>query len=514
MSWMVAAMKGITLKRVLAAASLSLALGALMAASAVASPCEALAKRAFQNAVITLAVPVDVFVPPGSARADAFRSLPPFCRVAATLTPTPDSDIKMEVWLPVSGWNGKFMAVGNGAFSGAIGYAAMAASLARGYAVSSTDTGHGGGSASFALGHPEKLVDFGWRAVHDMTATAKNIVAAYYGTGPKFSFWNGCSAGGRQAMKEAQRFPADFDGIIAGAPGLDWTSRAAQALRVEKQLQTSAASRLLGPQLESLHKAVLDACDGLDGVKDGLIADPDRCTFDPSVLQCKASESGSCLTAEQVDTARFIYASPKNPKTGRAITGLARGSELGWTDEGWTASARATGLDQFRFIVFRNPKWEVADFNFDSDIVRAEETDADIINALNPDLTLFFDRGGKLIQYHGWSDPQISPGNSTQYYNRVVDKVGDRSKVHASYRLFMVPGMAHCGGGEGPNTFDMIAALERWVENGSAPDQIIATHSTNGKTDRTRPLCPYPQIASYKGTGSIDDAANFVCRAQ
>ncbi len=475
--------------------------------------CEELSRLVLPGATITLTVKVEAgaFAPPG---AQPYRSLPAFCRVAATLKPTQDSDIKMEAWLPQSGWNGKFMAVGNGAFSGSISYSALAANLLRGYAVSSTDTGHQGGSASFALGHPEKLIDFGWRAVHEMTVTSKRIVAAYYDAGQKFSYWNGCSAGGRQAMKEAQRFPADFDGIIAGAPGLDWTSRAAQAVRVEKPLQKNEASRLLRPQRELLHKAVLDACDAIDGVTDGLIADPDRCTFDPSVLRCKTSDSGSCLTPEQVETARFIYAAPRNPKTGRPITGLARGSELGWTDAGWTASARATGLDQFRFIVFRNPKWEVSDFNFDSDIVRAEETDAETINALDPDLKPFLDRGGKLIHYHGWNDPQISPGNSTQYYTRVLEKLGGRSKVEASYRLFMVPGMGHCGGGEGPNTFDMIGALERWVEKGSAPDQIIASHSTNNKPDRTRPLCPYPQIAAHKGTGSTDDAANFVCRVQ
>ena len=504
--------------RILAAASLSLVLAALTSTRSVdaSSSCADLAKLALPGATITLAAAVDAgaFAPPASARADAFRAIPAFCRVATTLKPTQDSEIKMEVWLPASGWNGKFMAVGNGAFSGAIAYAAMATAIARGYAVSSTDTGHEGGSASFALGHPEKLIDFGWRAVHEMTAASKKIVSAYYNADPKFSYWNGCSAGGRQAMKEAQRFPADFDGIIAGAPALDWTSRAAQAVRVEKQLQRSEASRLVRPQRELLHKAVVDACDGLDGVKDGLIADPERCTFDPALLQCKASESRGCLTPEQVETARSIYASPKNPKTGRDITGLARGSELGWTDAGWTASARATGLDQFRFIVFRNPKWEVSDFNFDPDIVRAEETDAETINALDPNLKPFLDRGGKLIQYHGWSDPQISPGNSTQYYTRVLETLGDRSKVHASYRLFMVPGMAHCGGGEGPNTFDMVSALERWVESSSAPDQIIATHSTDGRADRTRPLCPYPQIAAYNGTGSMDEAANFTCRVR
>jgi feruloyl esterase len=259
---------------------------------------------------------------------------------------------------------------------------------------------------------------------------------------------------------------------------------------------------------------VLDACDTLDGVKDGLISDPERCSFDPAVLKCKDSSNVACLSSEQVETARFIYASPTNPKTGRQITGLTRGSELGWTDIGWTASARATGLDQFRYVVFQNPKWEVSDFNFDSDIVRAEEVDGATINALDTNLQPFLDRGGKLLHYHGWSDPQISPGNSTQFYTRVLQALGGSRKVDGSYRLFMAPGMAHCGGGEGPNTFDMVDALEQWVEHGSPPAQIIATHSTNGRPDRTRPLCPYPQIAVYKGSGSMDDATNFVCRAE
>jgi feruloyl esterase len=478
--------------------------------------CGELSKLALPGTTITLAARVDAgaFTPPAATRSEAFRSLPAFCRVAATLKPTPDSDIKMEVWLPLSGWNGKFMAVGNGAFSGAISYSAMMVAIGRGYAVGSTDTGHEGGSASFALGHPEKLIDFGWRAVHEMTATSKKIVAAYYDAGPRFSYWNGCSAGGRQAMKEAQRFPADYDGIIAGAPALDWTSRAAQAVRVAKTLEKTEAARLLRPQRELLHHAVLEACDALDGGKDGLIADPDRCTFDPAALQCKASNASACLTVEQVETARLIYSSPNNPKTGRPITGLSRGSELGWTDLGWTASARATGLDQFRFVVFQNPKWEMSEFSFDSDIARAEDTDAGTINALDANLKPFVDRVGKLIQYHGWSDPQISPGNSTQYYARVLQVLGGRNNVQGSYRLFTVPGMAHCGGGEGPNTFDMVSALEQWVERGSAPDQILATHSTDNVADRRRPLCPYPQIAAYQGTGSLDEAANFVCRAQ
>jgi feruloyl esterase len=473
--------------------------------------CADLARLALPNTTITLAeaVAAGAFTLPGRGGGN-FGALPAFCRVAATLKPSADSDIKVEVWLPAAGWNGKFQAVGNGAFNGTIAYPAMATALAAGYAASSTDTGHAGGSASFALGHPEKVIDFGWRAVHELAEASKKVIAAHYGTAPKFSYWNGCSAGGRQGMKAAQKFPADFNGIVAGAPGLDWTGRAAQAARIEKVLATEAA-RLLQPQRQLLHRAALDACDAVDGVKDGLIENPARCKFDPAVLQCKTADTAACLTTAQVETAKLIYSSAKNPKTGREIAGLLPGSELGWTDTGWTASARATALDQFRFIVFGNPDWTIQQFNFETDIVKADEAGANTIDALDANLKPFIDRGGKLIQYHGWSDPQISPANSTQYYTRALEASGP--KTRDSYRLFMAPGMGHCAGGEGPNTFDMMPALEQWVELGKAPDQIVASHSTSGKVDRTRPLCPFPQVATYKGTGSIDEASSFVCKA-
>jgi feruloyl esterase len=482
-----------------------------------ATSCESLASLALPNTTITSAeaVPAGGFTQPGARGGgrggDAASTLPAFCRVAATLKPSTDSDIKIEVWLPAANWNGKLQAVGNGAFNGAIGYAAMMTALRAGYATTSTDTGHVGGSAEFALGHPEKAIDFGYRSEHEMTVKAKAIVSAYYDSPLKYSYWNGCSAGGRQAMKEAQKYPGDYEGIIAGSPGLDWTGRAAGALRMALATKDEAA-RIPAAKAQLIHKAVLDACDAIDGIKDGVLDDPRRCKFDPGVLECKGSDEATCLTKAQTQTAKLMYLSPVNPKTKREITGLQPGSELGWTDQGWSQSARASGLDQFRFLVFKDPAWTVDKFNFETDIVRAEETDADTINALDPNLKPFFDRGGKLIQYHGWSDPQISPGNSVQYYQRVADANGGVAKVQASHRLFMAPGMGHCGGGEGPNTFDMVAALEQWVEKKQAPNQIIASHSRDGKIDRTRPLCPYPQVASYKGTGSTDEAANFVCK--
>ncbi len=481
---------------------------------AAAATCESLATLALPNATVTSAQSVAAggFTQPGGrGAAPQFSDLPAFCRVAATLTPSSDSDIKIEVWLAASGWNGKFQAVGNGAWQGSIAYPAMAEALRRGYATSSTDTGHVGGSAGFGLGHPEKVIDFAYRSEHEMTVKAKAIVNAFYGSAPKFSYWNGCSAGGRQAMKEAQMFPADFDGIIAGSPGLDWSGRTAQAVRIAQALQREDA-RLSPAATQVLHRAVVAGCDAIDGVKDGLIENPVACTFDPGVLACKGGEDTGCLTPAQVETARLMYSPIVDAKTKRPIPGLAPGSELGWTDMGWSASARATGLDHFRYLIFGDPAWDVQQFNASTDVARLLEGPSGAIDARDPNLKPFFDRGGKLLQYHGWSDPQITPLNSIEYYKSVTAALGGASKVHGSYRLFVAPGMAHCGGGEGPNDFDELTALEQWVEHGRAPDMIPASHATNGKIDRTRPLCPYPQVASYKGSGSVDDAASFICK--
>ncbi len=486
-------------------------------AATAESRCVDLQHELLNNGSVTRAelVPAGSFDPAGNYSAQAsglYADLGEFCRVSATLTPSLDSDIKVEVWLPVIAWNGRYMGVGNGAFTGSVRHSAMAAPLARGYAVSSTDTGHSGNTASFGLGHPEKVADFGWRAVHEMSVVSKKLVAAFYEQAPAWSYWSGCSAGGRQAMVEAQKFPGDFDGIIAGAPGLDWTGRAAAALRVATHLEANPVARLSAGERELVYSAAVNACDADDGVRDGLISWPESCSFDAASLACDGANTGSCLNPDQVDTVKMLYSSVPNPETGRDITGLFPGSELGWTDLGWTASARATGLEQYRYLVYGDEDWNISEFEFDRDIALAESMDGNTLNALDPDLQAFFDTGGKLIQYHGWIDPQISPANATQYYQRVSDLLGGREAIHDSYRLFMVPGMAHCRGGPGPDSFDMIGALEQWVESGQAPDSVMAVRRTNGEVDRSRPLCPYPEVAVYDGSGSIDAAENFQCR--
>ena len=429
--------------------------------------------------------------------------------MVAHLHPTKsDSDIAVEVWLPASGWNGKFEAVGNGGWSGSIGYAALAAAVTEGYAASSTDTGHEGSSARFALGHPEKLIDYAYRSEHEMAVTAKALIAAFYGKAAKVSYWNGCSAGGKQGLKEAQRYPEDFDGIVAGSPAANWTGRAGQAIWSAQAVHKDAASYIPPEKYAAIHRAALDACDALDGVKDGVIENPRACKFDPGVLLCKQGDATECLTSPQVEAARKIYSYSANPRTGKPwYAGLVAGSELQWRT--WAGpQPLGIALDHFRYVVFGEPDWDYRTLDFDRDVTRAEELDHDRIDALDPNLKPFFAHGGKLIQYHGWSDGQISPGNSLDYYQSVVERMG---KVDDSYRLFMVPGMGHCSGGEGATAFDAMPALEQWVEQKKAPERIVA-HAPAGKAEWTHPLCAYPQTAVYSGKGDPKDAANYACR--
>jgi feruloyl esterase len=481
---------------------------------AFAAPCDTLASLKLSDATITLAqlVPAGQFSPPGEQSrtpTNSYKTLPEFCRVAATLTPSSDSDVKIEVWLPASGWNRKFQAVGNGGWAGVISYAAMADAVRSGYASASTDTGHVGGRGTFALGHPEKLIDFAWRSEHEMTVKAKQIVNAFYGSAPKLSYWNGCSTGGRQGLKEAQMFPDDYDGIIAGAPA----NRTAISLWIAHAVLKDPASYIPPSKYPVIHQAAVAACDRHDGLKDGLIDDPTKCNFDPKVLVCQDADGPSCLTAAQVEAARKIYSPAINPRTGKELfASLVPGTELGWGAQALGPDPSTNIYDQYRYVVFKDPNWDWKTFDFDSDVERGDRPENLIMNATNPDMKAFFARGGKLLLYHGWSDSSVPTVNTIKYYNSVVHTIGAAAKVSDSVRLFLAPGMGHCGGGEGPNTFDKVAALERWVEHGEAPTSLLASHSTDGKVDRTRPLCPYPQVARYKGTGSIDEAANFVCR--
>jgi feruloyl esterase len=513
---------------------IAVTLAALAAFNAPAAPalaaspsCESLASLALPHAKIDAAQTVEpgVFVAPGGGRdggaapgvggrgrgPNPFADMPAFCRVVATLTPSSDSDIKAEVWLPSAGWNGKYQAVGGGGWAGVISYPAMAAAVTAGYATASTDTGHKGGNADFALGHPEKVIDFGYRAIHETTVVAKPVVDAFYGSAPKVAFFNGCSTGGRQAITEAQRYPDDFDAIVAGASA--WDGMRMHALRVAvSQIVNSNPDGVIPPaKLPMIHAAVLDACDALDGVKDGVIENPLRCHFDYATLACKGADGPDCLTKGQVESARALSSPLKDAKTGRVIDErhLWPGSELGWATLGGAAplGLSASGLAN---ILYKDPHWDWRTFEVSRGIEQAAQADGGALFSGDPNLKPFFAHGGKLLMYHGWTDQQVTPQTSTIYYDRVVKTVG-KDAAAKGIALYMVPGMNHCQGGAGTDTFDKMAAIEEWVAKGTAPKQILASHRTAGKVDKTRPLCRFPEVAKYKGAGDTNDAANFAC---
>ena len=480
--------------------------------SAAGAPCDGLASLGLPDSEITVARTVEAgaFTPP-TGSASPFQDLPVFCRVAATLKPSSDSEIKIEVWMPASGWNKKFLANGNGGWTGSINYNTLANSLRLGFATAMTDTGHEGGSGSFALGHPEKLTDFAYRAVHDMTTAAKAVIKAYYGEEPGVSYWMGCSQGGRQGLTEAQLFPRDYDGIIAGAPANNWVHMMAQIIWVAQSVHNDEMSYIPPSKYPAIHQAVLQACDAQDGVRDGVLEDPTRCKFDPSVLKCKGEDGPDCLTGPQVDAARRIYSGAVNPRTRQLIfPGLEPGSELGWDQFLAGPQPTSFALDEFKYVVFQNPDWDYKTLNFDSDIAKADEMDHGLLNATDPNLKTFFERGGKLLQYHGWNDQLIAPLGSVDYYKSVLKMAG--GKAQEFYRLYMVPGMKHCQGGDGTASFDMLSVIQQWVESGKAPGAVTASRTVDGKAVRTRPLCPYPQVAVYKGKGNTDDAQNFTCK--
>lgn len=434
------------------------------------------------------------------------------CRIAITLRPSPDSEIKSEVWLPVaSKWNGKFLAVGGGGFVGSVNTAGMSYAVSEGYATAATDTGHSSPDGSFAAGHPEKLIDFAYRAVHETTVKAKAIIHAYYGKPARLSYWQGCSTGGRQGLMEAERYPEDYDGIIAGAPANNQINLCAWRMALMVAVLKDPARALPAEKTALVNKAVLAACDALDGVTDGLLEDPRKCRFDPGVLQCRGEASDGCLTAPQVETVRMAYSDLRRSNGELIYPGLPPGGETNWRLSQQSTEPGSIDLGMFRYIGRQDPAWDWRRFNVEPDLALAQKNGG-AMHAVSADLSKFHARGGKLLIYHGWGDGgsggAISPLNTIRYYERLVGKSGDW------VRLFLVPGMAHCGGGTGPNQFNALAALERWREGGVAPDAIPAARVVNGRVDMTRPLCVYPKQAIYQGSGSTNDWGNFVCRVR
>ena len=490
-----------------------------------AASCESVASLALPDGKITSAtlVAAGAFTPPmgggplmgGPGGLAVFKAAPAFCRVTATLTPTPDSDIKIEVWMPAENWNGKLVGIGNGVWAGSISYSALAEPLARGYATVATDTGHVGSGmdGKFAVGHREKLVDFGYRAVHEMTVKAKAIIAGYYGRKEQRSLWVSCSTGGRQGLMEAYRYPEDYNGISSMAPANPMAGLMIGSLWTGYAAIKDDAHRLTMAKMSAVHKAFINQCDEKDGLKDGIVSDPAHCNFDPGILQCKEEGRDDCLTAPQVEALREIYAGPKNPRTGEKIfAGFEPGSEqqLMALISGKEPFPVATSY--FRDIVFNNPQWDYKSYDYDKDLAASFKAGSDILDVRSDGLAKFFEGGGKLLLSHGWSDGLIPAGNTASFYKSMTAKMNPQ-KAADSVRLFMIPDMGHCGGGDAPTVTDMLSVIDQWVDKGKAPDSIIASRPPNQKP-MTRPICPYPQVAKYKGSGSTDDAANFECKAK
>jgi feruloyl esterase len=440
-----------------------------------------------------------------------------FCRVAGKQAPS----TTFEVWLPnPKKWNGKFNGVGNGALAGGVNYPDMKGPLLKGYAVGSTDGGHQSPApviGDWMQDQPDLWDEFGYRAVHGMTKAGKAAAEALYGSAPKFAYFTGCSGGGQQALAEAQRYPADYDGIVSGAPANFPTRMWPGETYPSYVTQQSEETKIPVEKLPVIAAAAVAACDEMDGAKDGLITDPRECDFDPVTIQCKSGDAADCLTEAQVDSVKKVYAGLKDPTTGEQFwPGYEPGSELQWA--GHIGEPFIIPQGYFKAMVFDDPKWDWKTFDFSDpeDFKILQEADArygPILNANDPDLNAFKELGGKLILWHGWADQNIAPQNSISYYESVVADQGGEQETLDFLRFFLAPGMGHCSGGTGPDKFDALAALDKWVEKGEAPTQIIASKLEAGKVVRTRPLCVYPQVETYKGSGSIDDAASFTCAA-
>lgn len=471
----------------------------------------------------------------GNRQVQLHKKLPQFCRVAVNDRPSPDSDIKVEIWLPTAGWNGRLHGVGNGGFAGAIDYVSMAAEVSEGYAAVATDTGHAGGDGSFALGHPEKVKDYAWRGIHDMTVDAKTMINAFYGKPVSHSYFASCSNGGREALMEAQRFPEDYDGILAGDPANYFTQLVTMSMWVERAISLAPDSQIPPRKIPTIIGAVQTACDRLDGVSDGVLNDPQQCKFDPSTIVCKHGDADTCLLPAQAEILKKIYLGPQTAKGQQVFPGFVPGGEgepfgmrLFVTGPvGGKGVLFLLGDGFFRHFIYQDRNWDYRKFDLDQGIKLANEKMGSLLNAVDPNLRPFTNRGGKLILYHGWNDWGIPAQTSIDYFESVLRTLG-KEETEASLRFYLVPGMQHCGRGPGANDFgqdvtqprgdakhDVATALEEWVENDHVPSILTATKFVDDDRAKgvqfTRPLCAYPLYPEYKGTGDTSEAKDFQC---
>jgi feruloyl esterase len=484
------------------------------AASAQEDACSGLASRpSFPNTTIESMKAV---------AADAQRRLPAFCEVRVTIAPVEGSRITALYRLPVN-WNGKVLGIGGGGFAGNMTMEAATNGLSRGYATIQNDMGHPSSEAldpSFAIkpsGQPnvEGIIDFGHRATHLATTIGKAVMATAYGRAPQRAYWEGCSTGGRQGLAEVQRYPDDYDGVIAGAPVYTPLVYSNAILRV-KAFHAKPESNLLPAQVTLVQKSVLAACDGKDGVTDGILTDPRACRWDPSEVACKggAAASASCLSPAQVETVRRVYAGVKTKDGRDAAMPLMRGGESDWVARMVGTAEAPRGLNArlgapfVPYIVKADRSYDIMSFDPERDMAALDSgLAAAHIHQQNADISAFVGRGGKLLLWHGFNDPGPSPLSSVAYYEAVRDKV---PAAKDSVRLFLLPGVLHCRGGAGPDRFDALTAMENWIEKGTPPASMTATKANS---TLSRPLCAYPQLPRYKGSGDPNSAASFECAA-
>jgi feruloyl esterase len=500
-------------------------LAALLLVSApilAATACTDLKNLSLPNTKITLAetVAAGAFRPPagGKGGPQQFADLPAFCRVQATLTPTSDSDIKIELWMPVAAsWNGKFRGTGNGGLGGGatVGAGPLANAVKAGYAAAGNNTGHEGGS-NYAIGHPEKIKDFGYRSSHEMTVASKALIAGYYETPLKYSVMAESGGGTIAALSAAQRYPEDYDLLAVTSMSSYLSRHTFGQMWIWYATHQDDASFIPLAKYDAIHQAALKACDADDGLADGIIGTAERCHFDPGVIQCKGADAPHCLTTPQVAAARKIYAGPKNPRTGKQIySPLYPGSELGWGQLAGGAEPLGIPVDFFRYYVFQDPNWDYKTrrLNWDSDVALAERPEIAPVNAVDPDLRKYFARGAKLLLIGGWNDNSVPPDVAVNYYKDVVAKTGAKA-TRESIRFFMVPGMSHGVGATGVENFniDTLALIEQWKQTRQAPNRLVMDHYKDGKQVGRRLVCQYPQIARYKGNGNTEDPASFECK--